>query len=300
MGEKMSNNTDSQILPEHELYQTFELDEYVERINGHYEYSPEFFYRLLGGTWQSYSSLYWPHQQATMTEAEEAKFSLMAEMMDLKPGMRILDVGCGWGGPLTYFCKTYQVAGVGLMLSENQHAAACERASKYDVNAQFHICPWETFDDSQGFDVIYTDEAIVHFHDLAGFFRRAGSLLKPDGLLLNKELHYTHPRYVPVTRTTEVVNEIFGFTGNYRLLGDELRMVYDSGFEMRRIEQMPIGHYEQTMDHWLSNLFAHREEIKRLISTETYNAFRRYLKIARHIFTTKAVTLDMVLSQKTP
>src|SRR5687767_2124258 len=167
-----------QIPVQHHLYRSYELHEEVDRINQHYDLDPEFYYRFIGGTWNSYSALYWTRDDMTVTEAEESKFDLMADLMGLKPGMRIMDVGAGWGGPLTYFCKRYNVSGVGLMLSHKQQAAATARAEKYGVDAKFYATPWQDFTDETKFDAIYTDEVAVHFNDLSGFFAKAWSLLK--------------------------------------------------------------------------------------------------------------------------
>src|SRR5258708_6711896 len=107
----------SEIPAEHQLYQSYPIQEEIERVNVHYEQDPQFYYWTTGGEWNVYSSQIWANEQTTMAEAQEAKVDLMAQCMGLQPGMRLMDVGCGWGGPLTYLCKKYGVSGVGLTLS---------------------------------------------------------------------------------------------------------------------------------------------------------------------------------------
>src|SRR5713226_9712391 len=95
------------------LYQPYEIDEETIRSSYHYELDPEFFYILTGGDWHAYSCLFW-EDGFTATEAQQTKLDRMAELMELKPGMSILDVGCGWGGPLVYLCKKYGTTGHGI------------------------------------------------------------------------------------------------------------------------------------------------------------------------------------------
>ena len=109
-----------EIPAEHQLYRAYSREEDTERSRSHYEQDPRFYYAFTGGEWNVYSGVIWPNANMTITEAQEAKLDLLAECMQLKPGMRILDVGCGWGGPLTYMCKKYGVSGIGLTVSPRQ------------------------------------------------------------------------------------------------------------------------------------------------------------------------------------
>ncbi|HEX2911475.1 MAG TPA: class I SAM-dependent methyltransferase, partial [Chloroflexia bacterium] len=141
--------------PDKSLYQTYSIEEDKERINYHYERPVEFYLPILGGEWNVYSCNLWGDNITTDTQSQEAKLDLMAELMNLKPGQRILDVGCGWGGPLTYFCHKYGVEGVGLTTSPIQKKAAEDRIARYGVNAKINVTHWEEFEDEQGFDAIY-------------------------------------------------------------------------------------------------------------------------------------------------
>jgi cyclopropane-fatty-acyl-phospholipid synthase len=240
----------------------------------------------------------WPDENTTPTEAQEAKLNLLAQQMDLKPGMRILDVGCGWGGPLTYFCKNYGVTGVGIAVSPKQIDEAEKRAKKYDVDAKFKLTHWEDFTDPEPFDVIYSDEVIVHFQNLDVFFSHCWNMLKMGGRMVHKELHFTHKRHTVFGRTGEHAHAVFGFSGSYRLLYDELQLLHDAGFQMVEHVQIPISQYKRTMDYWLNNLFTNREAIKELVGEQTYSDFRKYIKIYRWAFDTGPLTLDILTSMK--
>ncbi len=288
----------SEVPEHHQLYQTYAVEEDSQRINTHYEYDPRFYYTVTGGNWNVYSSLIWPNKDSTPAQAEEAKLDLLAECMELQPGMRILDVGCGWGGPLTYFCKKYGVSGVGVTLSEVQANEARARAARHGVDIEIYVIHWEEFSSAARFDAIYTDEVIVHFSNLNGFFAKSWDLLNLGGRFVNKELHYSHQRWTRVTRGGEHINAIYGFTGNYRLLAQELQMLNDSGFELARVHNIPITHYHRTADFWLNNMYVNRDALKSLVGDEFYTSFRKYLKLARAGFNTTAMTIDVTVARK--
>lgn len=287
------------VLPEHELYQSYALDEYIERTNVHYEQPAEFFYSFTGGEWNCYSCNIWDAGITTDTQSQEAKLDLMAKYMELKPGMRILDVGAGWAGPLTYLSLKYDVQGVGLTLAPLQLQAAEARIAKYDANVQIHLCPWESFEPEAPFDAIYTDEVIVHFNDLLGFFKKAHSWLKPGGMMVNKEGHFTRKEYLTqLSRGEAFVNEIYGLTGNYRTVWEELQMVDEAGFELVWHHQIDRSHYRTTFDHWLSNMYKNREVMIKASGEKMYKDFRKYVFLVRAGFNTSIPTVDIIASRK--
>jgi cyclopropane-fatty-acyl-phospholipid synthase len=283
-----------------EFHQSYSTVEDKERTNVHYEQPVEFFYAITGGEWNVYSCNWWDPETTDATVSQEAKLDIFARLMDLKPGKRILDVGCGWGGPLTYLCKRYGTRGVGLTLSPKQKAAAEARVAKYDVDVQIVESHWRDFSDAEGFDAVFTDEVIVHFNDLEEFFRKAHDLLHEGGLMLNKELHNVHPEYGKINRTTAHINEIYGFTGNYRSLGEELNLANNAGFEVQTIFQFPRSHYLKTASDWISNMESHKDELVQLVGQDYYKRFLVYLKIVYRMFSGEKLTIDTILSRKMP
>ncbi|MGI8825412.1 MAG: SAM-dependent methyltransferase [Chloroflexota bacterium] len=268
------------------------------RSRFHYEQPIDFFYPILGGEWNVYSCNLWPEGVDTDTEVQVSKLDLLAGLMDLKPGMRVLDVGCGWGGPLVYLCKTYGVEGTGITVSPWQRHASEERVVSQRVNVEILETHWRDFSDTRGYDVIFSDEVIVHFNDLGRFFRHAYGLLKEGGRMVHKELHFTHRDYSRMTRALSHVNQIFASTGNYRTLADELRLVGEAGFEVRHIHQIPLMNYRRSVDRWLANMWHHREQLQALVGPEVFNRYRIYFRIVRRIFTGHTMTLDVVVSHK--
>ncbi len=283
--------------PEQELYQAYSVEEDRERTNTHYEQPVEFFYVLTGGDWNVYSANLWTGAE-TQTQSQEKKLDLLAELMQLREGMRILDVGCGWGGPLVYLSQKYAVQGVGLTLSSVQKQAADERTAAHGADVTIVESHWQDYEDDRPFDVVYTDEVIVHFNDLGGFFTKAYDLLRPGGRMLNKELHLAHARHSQMTRAMSFINEVFGSTGNYRTLADELTLVGEAGFDLEAIRQMPLREYQRTVDSWRANMKAQRARLEELVGRATFRRFQTYLQLCHHIHAGTRMTLDLVLSRK--
>jgi cyclopropane-fatty-acyl-phospholipid synthase len=280
-----------------QLYRPLTIEQDRDQTNAHYEQPVEFFYTLTGGEWNVYSANLWTGS-ASQTESQERKLDILAEMMELRPGMRILDVGCGWGGPLVYLSRKYGVRGVGLTLSALQKGAADERIARYEADVSIVQTHWKEYVPDEPFDVVYTDEVIVHFFDLGDFFKKAYGLLRDGGRMLNKELHLVNARHSEMTRAMSFINEIFGSTGNYRTLAEELTLVNEAGFDVAAIRQLPLTEYQKTVDSWLANMKAARPRLEELVGRETFRRFQTYLQLCHHIHGGTRMTLDLVLARK--
>lgn len=283
--------------PHQELYRSYSVEEDRDRTNVHYEQPTEFFTRIVGGEWHTYSCNLWS-DGGDASQSQENKLDLLAELMQLAPGRRILEVGSGWGGPLVYLCKKYGVRGVGLTLSPTQKAYAERRIDQYGVDATIVERHWQDYEDDEGFDAVFTDEVLAHVNDFDAFCRKAGSLLQPGGHFLNKELHFTNSRYKTLSRAATFIHELYGLTGYYRTLGEELVTLDRNGFSQDVVHQIPREQYRRTAEDWLANMRAHEEELRDLVGEEYFRRFRIYLKLVRKLFTMRTMTIDVVSSVK--
>ena len=110
----------------------------VDEVRAHYDLSNEFF-QLFTDPSVTYSCAYFPRDDMTMEEAQIAKLDLSLGKLGLKPGMTLLDVGCGWGSTMKRAMEKYDVNVVGVTLSKNQHeyARTCSRASRRTGHTRF-------------------------------------------------------------------------------------------------------------------------------------------------------------------
>lgn len=265
------------------FYHEYNLQEDTERLSYHYEQEPEFFLTFMGSKWHTYSCSLW-EEGFSITQAEEKKLDKLAGLMELQPGRHILDVGMGWGGPLVYLCEKYGVSGHGISISPKQVSTARERAAKHNVNATFELAHWENLPEEETYDAILTDEVLVHLFDLGGFFNKCGKILKQGGLMVHKELHQNRAETDPFGPAGKHVNKVFGYTGNYRPLYEELKLLDENNFNLKEVCQIPIDHYIKTIDHWLNNMFEYRDRLKEITSPDFYKDIRVYLTVARTIF----------------
>lgn len=292
----MASSQKTDVRPEHQLYHEYTTEVDQTRTNVHYEQPPEFFLLITGGEWNVYSANLWDQGIEDDTASQQAKLDLIARLAGLAQGMRLIDVGCGWAGPLTYLCDTYGLTGTGLTLSPTQKGYAEQRIARRGTDATIVLSHWGDYTPPEQVDAIYTDEVIVHFFNLAGFFAKCHDWLKPGGVMINKELHLKHPRHAKLDRGGEFVSKIYGDTGNYRTLADETRLANDAGFDIERVHHIERHHYEKTIDHWLSNMHKHADQLKEMVGDQHYRDFRVYLRLARHI--QRNVTLDVVVCRR--
>lgn len=129
-----------------------------------------------------YSCGYW-REARTLDEAQEAKLDLIARKLALRPGMRVLDVGCGWGGALAYLAEHYGVTGVGLTVSREQ--ARWARRCYGDLPLEFVLSDYRTARPGL-FDRVFSVGMFEHVgnRNHAEYFGRLRDFVAPDGWVL--------------------------------------------------------------------------------------------------------------------
>jgi len=138
-------------------------------------------YRAMLDSRMIYSCGYW-RRATTLEQAQEHKLDLIARKLGFEPGMRVLDIGCGWGGALQYFAERYGISGVGVTISEDQHAAACELNEGWPVEIRLR----DYRELNEQFDRIYSIGMFEHVghKNYATYMEVVRRCLAPDGLFL--------------------------------------------------------------------------------------------------------------------
>lgn len=282
------------------VYRAYGNADEVERVRTHYEQPAEFFLAVLGGNWQAYSCNVW-EGASSIAESEERKLDLLAEQMQLQEGQRILDMGCGFGGPLVYLAETYGVSGVGVTASSVQQEVAQARAEEHGVNATFHGSHWRDYESAEPFDALYSDEVIVHFADLDVFFEHARFWLKDGGRMVHKELHFATPEAEEAwlntpTKAMVFLDEFFGETGNYRLVRDEIALAEAAGFEHESTVSIDLESYRKTVDTWFERFMEQRSELEPIVGGDYFKRYRTWLRLVQRLMRTDTMTLDVITS----
>ena len=273
----------------------------------------EFFTRVLGGEWHVYSTNIWTGAQ-TETESQQQKLDLLARLVHLEPGAHVLDVGCGWGGPLTYLARRYGITGVGISLVPQQCDYASRRALSHDVPLDFHVSHWRDFVPDRPFDAVMTCGVVVHFPDLLQYFVCAKDWLRPGGCIVNEEMHFISET-IQLDRTTKRSREITFLNelrqrgrsdadrlfvdeeGGYVTLDRELATAQMAGFEIERTVSIPLANYEKTVDRWVENCERARAELETMVGRDRYRWYRAYFRLFRRLINPAAMQLDVVVAR---
>ena len=262
------------------------LAPFYEDSQAIYDLSDEFFSLFLGPT-MGYTCAYYEREDMTLEQAQVAKFDLALGKLDLKPGMTLLDIGCGWGGALELALTKYDVDVIGITLSRNQCEYTQARLAKVESSrrVEVRLQGWEEFEDNV--DRIVSIGAFEAFKKVRypAFFDRAYEILPTDGrMLLHTILTYhqsvLHAKGIPVTMSDLrfmrfIGQEIFP-GGEVPAEGNVVECAEAAGFSVERI-QLLQPHYVRTLETWGSKLEAQRQRAIEVTSRQIYDRYMRYL-----------------------
>ena len=263
-----------------------ELKPYYEESQSIYDVSNEFFALFLGPT-MGYTCSYFERDDMTLDEAQIAKFDLALDKLDLKPGMTLLDVGCGWGGGLRRAVERFDVNVIGLTLSRNQceYSSALMSSLPTTRKAEVRLQGWEEFDEPV--DRIVSIGAFEAFkaERYPIFFQKAYDILPADGRMLLHTIlaypqKYIRDSGIKITMSDLkfmrfIAKEIFP-GGAVPCDEDIAKYSGAAGFSLEQTQYLN-EHYVRTLDTWATNLEAAREEAVAATSEEVYDRYMRYL-----------------------
>jgi cyclopropane-fatty-acyl-phospholipid synthase len=274
-----------------------------EDIQAHYDLSDDFF-GLFQDPTRMYSCAYFERDDMTLEEAQIAKIDLNLDKLDLKPGMTLLDIGCGWGTTMRRAVEKYDVNVIGLTLSKNQHARTTQVMDSIDTDRSRTVLlrGWEDFADPV--DRIVSIEAFEHFgfENYDHFFKNTFNIMPDDGRMTVQSSVAYHPynlheRGKKITFETArfikfMLTEIFP---GGRLPSTD--MMVEHGEKAGFIVPEPMSlqaHYVRTLRIWGDALEAHKDEAIAAASEENYDRYMRYLRGCEAHFADETIDCSLV------
>jgi cyclopropane-fatty-acyl-phospholipid synthase len=245
---------------------------------------------------RQYSCAYFETPDQSLDDAQLAKKRHLAAKLLLSgnrgdPGLRVLDIGCGWGGLGLYLAEVAGANVTGVTLSQEQHAAANERAAEKGLSERARFRLQDYRDISEPFDRIVSvgmfEHVGVNHYDT--FFRKSAQLLADDGVML---LHSIGRSEGPNVTNPWVAKYIF--PGGYiPSMSEVLPAIERSGLLVTDIEILRL-HYAETLKHWRERFLAHREEIERIYDQRFVRMWEFYLAASEMSFREQALMVFQI------
>jgi cyclopropane-fatty-acyl-phospholipid synthase len=267
-------------------------------ISHHYDVSNKFYSWLLGPS-MAYTCAVYPTAGASLEEAQYAKHDLVARKLGLKPGMTLLDVGCGWGGMVLHAAKHYGVRVLGVTLSAKQAEFGQKAIADAGLNDLAEIRHQDYRDaPEQQFDAISSIGLTEHIGraQLPAYFRSLYDRLVPGGRLLNHCITRPSNRE-PAMREKQFINRYIFPDGELEGPGHIISVMHDQGFEVRHEENLR-EHYAMTLTAWSENLERHWEASVEEVGLPKARTWRLYLVGSRIGFERNDIQLHQVLGVK--
>jgi cyclopropane-fatty-acyl-phospholipid synthase len=263
-------------------------------VRHHYDV-PEAFYRLVLGPSMVYSCAYFASEGDSLEQAQEGKLERICRKLRLRPGDRLLDIGCGWGSLAMHAARLHGVRAVGVTLSPEQARAARERitAAGLDDVCEIRVADYRDVTDGP-YDAIASVGMYEHVggNQLDNYAQRASALLRAGGLFLNHGIARLTPG--PGHRRTFINRFVFP-DGDLQPVTEILGALTRAGFEIRDLESLR-EHYVLTLRRWSANLNAHQEAAVRAGGPERERIWRLYMAGAAQAFQDGEISVFQTLA----
>ncbi len=290
-----------------------------QAVTHHYDVSNRFYEMVLGPS-MTYSCAVFRTPDDTLEEAQTRKVDLVARKLDLQPGTRLLDVGCGWGAMGIHAAKHYGVRVVGVTLSRAQRDYATEAARRAGVSdlVDFRIQDFRDVTDGP-FDAVSSIGMSEHvgIKSLPKYTQIIFDLLKPGGRFLNHAIgkpvsFEENPRPTRASEFTRQVQIALGLRGPSKTgsafinryvfpdgelheVGTLVSMFQARGFEVRDLESLR-EHYTITLRHWVENLTQRFDEAVEEVGVERARVWRLYMAGSAVAFRRHHLEIHQILS----
>ena len=265
-------------------------------VRHHYDVSNDFFALFLDDS-MTYSCAIFSRGAKTLEEAQEVKLELVCAKLGLKPGDRVLDVGCGWGSFPIHAASRHGADVVGITLSEPQAELARRRAAEAGVGdrVDIRVLDWRELE-GERFDAIASIGMVEHVGEesIDRYAERLAAFLPPGGRLLNHgigRIRHTDPRPGPFS------NRYVFPDGEPLHVSRILLALERAGFAPEHVEAFAAD-YAETLRHWARRFDERLDEAVRLAGEERTRVWRLYLRAARRGFESGFTSIYQVLATR--
>ncbi len=246
----------------------------------HYDVGNDF-YKLFLDENLLYSCAYFRSDDDTLEQAQRNKLRLLAAKMNLKPGMKVLDIGCGWGDTAMYLAKLAEVEVTGVTLSTEQQELATERARKAGLanQVQFRLQDYRNVEEK--FDRIISIGMFEHVgaHHYDEFFKKLNDLMPDDGVAVLHSIGHMDP---PTTASPWFRKYIF--PGGYApALSEVLEVTERNDLWVLDLEFLRL-HYAKTLEHWHDRFQKNRAKVVEMYDDRFARMWEFYLVAAESMF----------------
>ncbi|MCB2078118.1 MAG: class I SAM-dependent methyltransferase [Novosphingobium sp.] len=259
-------------------------DSAKRNVAHHYDVGNELYRLMLDADHMQYSCAYWPDEDMTLEQAQDAKLAHIAAKLALEPGQQVLDIGCGWGGMAIYLARNADVRVLGITLSEEQLALARQRAEAAGVSdrVSFELVDYRELPKrGQRFDRIVSVGMFEHVGrpQFETFFRACANLLTDDGVML---IHTIGRMGKP--GSTDAFTNKYIFPGGYiPALSETVAASEKVRLIATDVETLRL-HYARTLRAWYDRCQANREAIVAMHDERFFRMWTFYLAGATAAF----------------
>lgn len=271
----------------------------AEAIAYHYDVSNDF-YRLWLDKEMVYSCAYFRRPDDSLEQAQLQKIDHILGKLNLQPGQRLLDIGCGWGALVRRAARDYGVRAVGITLSRNQYDLARERVAADGLEDRVDIRLQDYRDVEGTFDRIVSVGMLEHvgLKNLRGYFTKTRELLADGGICMNHGITSTDPDSAESPFGAGAFIERYVFPhGELPHIGFLLKEMTAAGLEATDVENLR-RHYALTTRHWSRRFEQNGERLRALAGEKRYRIWRAYLAGCAYGFDQGWIALHQVLAVK--